>query len=138
MYSDDTRSTHEARKPNDADRFAGQQVRQARRETGMTQDVLAGILGVTFQQIQKYEAGHSRLSAGRLREVAIALSKPIAYFYEPFDVEITQCEESERRLKIRDLQRDAKKLIDILGNLEDLQAAVHMLSALSPPQDAHC
>ena len=95
-------------------------------------------LGTTFQQIQKYEAGHSRLSAGRLREVAIALNKPIEFFYEPFDVELEHCEESERKLKIRDLQRDAKRLIEMLGDLDDLQDAVHLLAAMKPRQTASC
>ena len=59
-----------------------QKVRQARRELGLTQEALSSLLGITFQQIQKYEAGQSRLSAGRLRDVAIALNKPIDFFYE--------------------------------------------------------
>jgi transcriptional regulator with XRE-family HTH domain len=77
-------SSHETRKPTDADRFVGQKVRQARRELGLTQEALASLLGITFQQVQKYEFGQTRLSAGRLRSVAIAVRKPIDFFYEPF------------------------------------------------------
>lgn len=138
MYTSDQTTGHEARKPTDADRYVGQQVRQGRRESGLTQETLAGLLGVTFQQIQKYEAGHSRLSAGRLREVAIALKKPIDYFYEPLDMKVEQCSETERSLKVRDLQRDAKKLIESLGDLDDLQVVVHMLDALKPRMSAAC
>ena len=121
---------HEARKPTDADRFVGQQMRQGRRELGLTQDALASLLGVTFQQIQKYEAGHSRLSAGRLRDVAIALKKPIDFFYEPFDVEEAASAEAERELRIRDLRRDGKRLLDQIDSDCCLNAAVHMLEAL--------
>lgn len=97
---------------------------------GLTQDGLAQLLGVTFQQIQKYEAGHSRMSAGRLREVAIALKKPISYFYEPFEPMGKKSQIAETRLKVKDLRRDAKKLIDQIGDADDLQAAVRLLQAL--------
>ena len=72
-------SRHSVRKPTEADRFTGRKVRQARRERGMSQDALAEALGLTFQQVQKYESGRSRLSAGRLRDVAIALAKPVTF-----------------------------------------------------------
>ena len=130
MPNTDGTNRHDARKPSDADRFVGQQMRQARRELGLTQDALASLLGVTFQQIQKYEAGHSRLSAGRLRDVAIALSKPIAFFYEPFDIEAPVSPAVERELKIRDLRRDGKRLIDQIDNDCCLGAAIHVLEAL--------
>jgi len=123
---------HDARKPTDADRFVGQQLRQGRREMGLTQDGLAQLLGVTFQQIQKYEAGHSRMSAGRLREVAIALKKPISYFYEPFEPMGKKSHVAETRLKVKDLRRDAKKLIDQIADADDLEAAVRLLQALEP------
>ena len=123
---------HDARKPTDADRFVGQQLRQGRREMGLTQDGLAQLLGVTFQQIQKYEAGHSRMSAGRLREVAIALKKPINFF-EPVGKKSPL---AETRLRVKDLRRDAKKLIDQLGDADDLQAAVRLLQALELNQSS--
>lgn len=121
---------HEARKPTDADRFVGQKVRQARRELGLTQETLSARLGVTFQQIQKYEAGQSRLSAGRLRDVAIALNKPIDFFYEPFVIELPASQKAERDLKILGLRRDGKRLIDRIEDDRSLQAAIHILEAL--------
>jgi len=121
---------HDARKPTEADRFVGQQMRQARRELGLTQDALASLLGVTFQQIQKYEAGHSRLSAGRLRDVAIALKKEIHYFYEPFAIDSPVSHDAEHRLRVQDLKRDGKRLIDQIDDALDLRAAVHILEAL--------
>ncbi|MEH6487115.1 helix-turn-helix domain-containing protein [Hyphomonas oceanitis] len=130
MLKSENNSGHDARKPTDADRFVGQQLRQGRREMGLTQDGLAQILGVTFQQIQKYEAGHSRMSAGRLREVAIALKKPISFFYEPFESTGRKSHAAETRLRVKDLRRDAKKLIDQIGDADDLQVAVRLLQAL--------
>jgi len=49
---------------------------------GLTQQQLAEIIGVTYQQAHKYERGINRVSAGRLFEIARALSAPISYFYE--------------------------------------------------------
>jgi transcriptional regulator with XRE-family HTH domain len=49
---------------------------------GMSQEKLAEILGITFQQVQKYEKGVNRVGAGRLQVIAKALNTPIAYFYE--------------------------------------------------------
>ncbi|WP_273186275.1 helix-turn-helix domain-containing protein [Hyphomonas adhaerens] len=121
---------HETRKPTDADRFVGQKVRQARRELGLTQEALSSLLGVTFQQIQKYEAGQSRLSAGRLREIAIVLNKPIDYFYEPFVIELPVSQKAERDLKIMGLRQDGKRLIDRIEDDRSLRTAIHILEAL--------
>ena len=49
---------------------------------GLTQQQLAEMIGVTYQQAHKYERGINRVSAGRLFEIARALSAPISYFYE--------------------------------------------------------
>ena len=49
---------------------------------GLTQQQLAEMIGVTYQQAHKYERGVNRVSAGRLFEIARALSAPITYFYE--------------------------------------------------------
>ncbi|KCZ90015.1 helix-turn-helix domain-containing protein [Hyphomonas johnsonii] len=130
MLKTESNSGHDARKPTDADRYVGQQLRQGRREASLTQDGLAQMLGVTFQQIQKYEAGHSRMSAGRLREVAIALKKPISFFYEPFEPIGRRSEASATRLRIKDLRRDAKKLLDQITDPDDLAVAVRLLNAL--------
>ncbi|MFN4226373.1 MAG: helix-turn-helix domain-containing protein [Hyphomonas sp.] len=130
MSRQDTSPAHEARKPTDADRIVGQRLRQGRRELGMTQEALAATLGVTFQQIQKYEAGHSRMSAGRLLEIAIAIGRPVAWFYEPFEIAGTPDMRRGRELQVHDLKRDARRLLDEIADLESLQAAVHVLQAL--------
>ena len=122
---------HEARKPTDADRFVGQRLRQGRRELGLTQEALAALLGVTFQQIQKYEAGHSRMSAGRLLEIAQALSRPIGWFYEPFEISELPEGTRGRDLQANDLKRDARRLVEEIGDVESLQAAVRVLEALA-------
>lgn len=131
MSRDDTSPAHEARKPTDADRVVGQRLRQGRRELGMTQETLAAMLGVTFQQIQKYEAGHSRMSAGRLLEIAVAIGRPVSWFYEPFEIAENPDTLRGRDLQAHDLKRDARRLVDEIADLESLQAAVHVLQALA-------
>ncbi|WP_342633216.1 helix-turn-helix transcriptional regulator [Microvirga flavescens] len=68
--------------PNDADRHIGRQIRARRIAIGMSQERLGELLGLTFQQIQKYEKGINRVGAGRLLEIGAFLQVPIAYFYE--------------------------------------------------------
>lgn len=64
------------------DRRLGQRLRARRLEIGMSQERLAELLGVTFQQVQKYEKGVNRVAASRLFEVATALDVPVGYFFE--------------------------------------------------------
>ncbi len=67
--------------PHPIDRHVGNRMRRRRRELGVTQTALAERLGVSFQQVQKYEHGVNRMSASRLYEVACALRVPIDYFF---------------------------------------------------------
>jgi len=64
------------------DDHIGGRIRERRIMLGLTQQQLAEMIGVTYQQAHKYECGINRVSAGRLFEVARALSAPITYFYE--------------------------------------------------------
>jgi transcriptional regulator with XRE-family HTH domain len=64
------------------DDHVGGQIRERRIMLGLTQQQLGEMIGVTYQQAHKYERGINRVSAGRLFEIARALSAPIAYFYE--------------------------------------------------------
>jgi len=72
----------EERIANSVDKRIGQRVKQRRLEMGMSQERLAELLGVTFQQIQKYEKGVNRVAASRLFELASALGVGLAYFFE--------------------------------------------------------
>jgi transcriptional regulator with XRE-family HTH domain len=68
--------------PSRADRRIGQRIRLQRLNLGMSQEVLAKALGLTFQQVQKYERGANRVSAGRLEEIARVLEAPVTFFYD--------------------------------------------------------
>ncbi|HEY0437380.1 MAG TPA: helix-turn-helix transcriptional regulator, partial [Phenylobacterium sp.] len=64
------------------DRHVGKRVRWRRRILGLSQSNLGDLIGVRFQQIQKYEAGANRLSAAKLWHLACALGVDVQYFYE--------------------------------------------------------
>ncbi len=68
--------------PHPVDRHVGVRIRMRRKEIGVSQERLAESLGITFQQVQKYERGANRVSASKLWEIAIALRTPVAYFYD--------------------------------------------------------
>ena len=67
---------------NDIDTHLGKRLRRRRRLLGLTQQQLAGTVGVRFQQIQKYECGANRISAARLWQLSEALEVPVGYFYD--------------------------------------------------------
>jgi transcriptional regulator with XRE-family HTH domain len=67
---------------NPIDGQVGNRVRLRRMLVGMSQERLGELLGLTFQQVQKYEKGVNRIGAGRLYQVAQILGVPISYFYE--------------------------------------------------------
>ena len=69
----------------DIDRHVGARVRERRIMLGLTQQQLADLIGVTYQQAHKYERGINRVSAGRLFEIAQVLSVPVSYFFDGLD-----------------------------------------------------
>jgi transcriptional regulator with XRE-family HTH domain len=73
---------NDERAANAVDRKIGQRVRTRRLEIGMSQERLAELLGVTFQQVQKYEKGVNRIAASRLFDISAALDMPVARFFE--------------------------------------------------------
>ena len=67
---------------NAVDVHVGGRIRARRRSLSITQESMANDLGLTFQQVQKYERGTNRVSASKLYEIARALSSPVSYFFE--------------------------------------------------------
>lgn len=72
----------ESKLPSGIDRVVGQRIRWRRRELKLSQEQLAELLSLTFQQVQKYEKGVNRVSAGRLFEIASVLGVAVNYFYD--------------------------------------------------------
>ena len=68
--------------PNPTDKYVGSRVRMRRLMLHMSQERLADQLGLTFQQVQKYEKGTNRIGASRLQHIAEILQVPISFFFE--------------------------------------------------------
>jgi transcriptional regulator with XRE-family HTH domain len=68
--------------PNPIDRHVGSRVRMRRMMLGMSQEKLGDALGLTFQQVQKYEKGANRIGASRLQQISQILQVPVSFFFE--------------------------------------------------------
>ena len=77
------------RAPHPVDVHVGSRARLRRLYLGMSQSALARSLGVTFQQVQKYERGHNRISASRLFDLSRILEAPIGYFFQDTPESVT-------------------------------------------------
>jgi transcriptional regulator with XRE-family HTH domain len=74
--------------PNPIDVHVGQRTRQRRNLMGMSQSVLGDAIGLTFQQIQKYERGANRVSSSRLFDLGRVLDVPVAYFFQEMSADL--------------------------------------------------
>ncbi len=87
------------KKPNPIDAQVGNRVRTRRRILGLSQTVLGERVGLSFQQIQKYEKGTNRIGASRLQQISEILEAPISYFFgEPSSAEPGSARRSETSL----------------------------------------
>src|SRR2546423_13379469 len=68
--------------PNPIDKHVGSRVRMRRVLIGMSQEKLGEALGLTFQQVQKYEKGTNRIGASRLQQISIILGVPVSFFFD--------------------------------------------------------
>lgn len=116
---------------NAQDREVGRRIRLRRQELGISQTKLGDALKVSFQQVQKYEKGVNRVSAGRLQQIAGILQVPIMFFYDDLgkgSSEISTLLESAYALRVlkafskikdRNLQRRAVELIEAMADVAD-------------------
>src|ERR1700744_3204857 len=80
----DTGRRQKSDKPNPVDVHVGSRVRLRRTLLGMSQEKLGDALGLTFQQVQKYERGANRVGASRLYDLSRVLDVPVSYFFDEF------------------------------------------------------
>lgn len=113
----------ETKLPSGIDRIVGQRLRWRRRELRLTQEKLGELLNLTFQQVQKYEKGVNRISAGRLYEIAAAMGVQIAYFYEGASEFLTDREtgfaEGETLIDTPILSPDTLELVAAFQSITD-------------------
>ena len=105
-----------AKTPSHVDHQVGRRIRQARRAAKLTQGQLGDMIGLTFQQVQKYEKGVNRVSAGTLYEIAKAFDIPISWF---FDEDIV-----DRISRVKDA--DTTDFDDCMNLLLDLRQSANL------------
>lgn len=110
---------------NPTDLHVGARVKVRRIELGMSQDSLGGKLGVSFQQVQKYERGDDRIAASKLHRLSVSLDVPVSYFFEG----LTQGGTSNRPIRIADQflsTREGQKLAESYSSIQsnDIRRAV--------------
>ncbi|MGY6567973.1 MAG: helix-turn-helix domain-containing protein [Salinarimonas sp.] len=129
--------------PTDIDRFVGQRVRLARRIAKMSQQKLGEMIGVTYQQIQKYENGTDRIGAGRLHQVSLSTDQPIEFFFSfSDDVEPREtgrqdilADDGVQRLIVSASKIKSRKLLDNLAQIAETFASTENAEAMSRRAD---
>lgn len=97
--------------PSPIDRHIGTRIRMRRTLIGMSQEKLGEAIGLTFQQVQKYEKGTNRVGSGRLQEIGDILGVPVTYFFEG--------QEGERKPK--DTNPVVQEIEDFLSHKDSLE-----------------
>src|SRR5215468_3921888 len=100
--------------PNPTDRHVGSRVRMRRIMLAMSQEQLAETLGLTFQQVQKYEKGANRIGAGRLQQISQILQVPVAFFFEGAPNALTPHDSSGSALSMAEID-------DFVSDLDGLR-----------------
>ena len=111
------------------DTHVGQRIRDKRNERGMSQTEVANALGVTFQQVQKYERGTNRVGASRLFDLSRILSVPVQYFFEDLENQPTPIEEEDDNV-IRLMKSDTVELVEAYYKVENPQVRRQILSTI--------
>jgi len=115
---------------NAADRHVGTRIRERRVMMGLSQQQLARMIGVTYQQAHKYERGLNRISAGRLFEIAVVLGVPVSFFFDGLLADHPEHAVSPRQRMCLELARNFA-LIDNEKHQEALSQMARALAAQS-------
>ena len=125
----------ESKLPSKIDHLVGQRLRWRRRELRLTQEQLGERLGLTFQQVQKYEKGVNRISAGRLYELSTVLDIPVLYFYEGAEDYLglpngAVKEDSEPAGPLPLMDQEAMELLSAFQQIEDEELRKTLLATI--------
>ncbi|KCZ55735.1 Cro/Cl family transcriptional regulator [Hyphomonas beringensis] len=126
--------------PSGIDRVVGQRIRWRRKELNLTQEKLGDLLGLTFQQVQKYEKGINRVSAGRLYEMSTVLGIPITYFFDGADAylqhEALQVAEDGDDIHAPIMTSEVLDLIAAFQRIEDVSLRKSLLATVQAAASA--
>lgn len=116
--------------PNPIDIHVGKRIRMRRLLLGMNQETLANALGLTFQQVQKYEGGANRVSASRLKQVSEILDVPIQFFFADLHTDDTRQTAEERVWQERMERPQTIELIRLYYAIPDGQVRDQFLNLI--------
>jgi transcriptional regulator with XRE-family HTH domain len=94
----------------DVDSYVGSRIRERRVMLGLSQQQMAQLIGVTYQQAHKYERGINRISAGRLYEIARVLRVPVSFFFDGLDGNSDESDLSVRQRMCLELARNFSQI----------------------------
>lgn len=112
----------------ETDSYVGLRIRERRIMLGLSQQQMADMIGVTYQQAHKYERGINRISAGRLYEISRVLKVPVSYFFEGID------KKDDSEIELTDRQRMCLELarnFSDIGNQRHQDAISQLARALA-------
>ena len=129
-----------SQRANNADRHVGARIRERRVMMGLSQQQLARMIGVTYQQAHKYERGLNRISAGRLFDIAQVLGVPVSWFFDGLSAEADPLEVSPRQRMCLELARnfsliDNEKHQEALSQMARALAAQSQAAAVAPVEE---
>ncbi len=118
--------------PNPIDIHVGSRVRFRRTLLSMSQEKLADAIGLTFQQVQKYERGLNRIGASRLWEISRVLKTPISFFFDEMkDVEKLAIKEKGQEIEYDPMQRkETVELIRLYYQIKDPKVSKKVFSLI--------
>ena len=106
------------------DRKIGSKIQELRLASGLSRQQLGEKIEVTHQQLQKYEKGTNRVSAGRLAVIAKHLNKPVSYFYEEFEKNSSNDNFADN-IEVQDFSQNQRMCIEVSRNFMRIKNSVH-------------
>jgi transcriptional regulator with XRE-family HTH domain len=119
------------------DKEIGSRMRMRRMLIGMSQEKLGDMLGLTFQQVQKYEKGMNRVGAGRLLDIGTILQVPVTYFYEGLSIDRFKVSSEDKATSLLLATTEGQRLIKAFSMIESPQLRrklVDLIEVMSNPQ----
>jgi transcriptional regulator with XRE-family HTH domain len=116
--------------PNPIDVHVGKRIRVRWQFLGMSLETLGNALGLTMQQVQKYESGGNRVSASRLSAMADILGAPISFFFDDLQLDDTPETPEERKSRERMVQPETIELVRLYYAIRDQRVRRQLLEMM--------